>query len=117
MPEIRAFRGILYDPERVPISDVVAPPYDVITPDEQRRYYERHPANVIRLILGREDDRYASAARHFSAWRSEAIMTADAEPALYLLRHDLAWNGRQVARCGIVAACRLEDLGTGSILP
>src|SRR5689334_13335714 len=117
MPEIRAFRGILYDPERVPISDVVAPPYDVISPEEQRRLYERHPANVIRLILGREEDRYASAARHFSAWRSEGVMIEDGDPSLYILRHDVEWKGRMVARRGVVAACRLENLGEGSILP
>ena len=52
MADIQAFRGIRYDLGHVgALSDVVAPPYDVIDPQMQDDLYKRHPANVIRLIL------------------------------------------------------------------
>ena len=35
------------------LSDVVAPPYDVIDPDLQEQLYRKHPCNVVRLILNR----------------------------------------------------------------
>ena len=54
MPEIQAFRGIRYDLGHVgSLSDVVAPPYDVIDETLQDELYKKHPCNVVRLILNR----------------------------------------------------------------
>ena len=51
MANIEAFRGIRYDLGHVgALSDVVAPPYDVIDETLQDALYDQHPANVIRLI-------------------------------------------------------------------
>ncbi len=56
MPEIQAFRGLRYDLGHVgALSDVIAPPYDVIGPQLQEQLYKKHPANVIRLILNRDE--------------------------------------------------------------
>ena len=64
MPIIKPFRGITYNPDKVNLTDVVAPPYDVISPEQQAELYHRSPHNVVRLILGREEDRYASGASY-----------------------------------------------------
>ena len=62
MPELHAFRGLRYDLGHVgALSDVVAPPYDVIDPELQTALYRRHPANVIRLILNRSETGDADA--------------------------------------------------------
>ena len=37
------------------MSDVIAPPYDIIGPELQDQLYKKHPANAIRLILNREE--------------------------------------------------------------
>jgi len=71
MPQIQAFRGLRYDLGHVgSLSDVIAPPYDVIDSELQDALYKRHPANVIRLILNRDEpgdddnsNRYTRAAR------------------------------------------------------
>ena len=39
MPEIKPFRGLIYNPKLVKIEDVVAPPYDVISPAMQNALY------------------------------------------------------------------------------
>ena len=58
MPKIEAFSGLRYDLGHVgSLSNVVAPPYDVIDPEMQDALYERHPANVVRLILNRAEAR------------------------------------------------------------
>ena len=52
MPEIRPFRALRFDPANVDdLAAVVAPPYDVIGPEEHARLLARHPANVVRLDL------------------------------------------------------------------
>ena len=54
MAKIIPFKGILYNKEKIrDMKDVVAPPYDVISPSEQEELYKRHDNNVVRLILGK----------------------------------------------------------------
>ena len=54
MTDVRPFRALRYDPERVDLSDVIVPPYDVIAPEEREAYWERDPHSAIRLILTRD---------------------------------------------------------------
>jgi uncharacterized protein (DUF1015 family) len=56
MATVMPLKGILYNPEKITDhADVTTPPYDVISPDEQAAFYERHPNNAIRLILNRAE--------------------------------------------------------------
>ena len=87
MPQIRPFRALRYATDAIPdIAAVVAPPYDVIGPDEHARLLARHPANVVRLDLpsaepGDEpDERYRRAARTLAAWRSDGTLHKDPDP-------------------------------------
>ena len=53
MAIISPFRALRYDPERVPVQQVVTQPYDKITPAMQERYYQASPYNLVRIILGK----------------------------------------------------------------
>src|SRR5882724_2601263 len=110
MPIIRPFRGLRYDSNVVgEIRSVVAPPYDVISREEQDRLYDASPYNVIRLDLARESDRYAAASRAFAEWRDRGAIARDAEPAFYLYaqRHQLK-SGEEHERFGIFTSLHLE---------
>lgn len=50
MPELRPFRGIRYGATSE-LEDVVCPPYDVITSEEQARLHARHANNAVRVEL------------------------------------------------------------------
>ncbi len=118
MPSIKPFKGIFYNHRTVNLGDVVAPPYDVISPELQTMLYDRHPANVVRLIFGREQDRYTSAARYFSAWQTSGILESDETEAIYVLFQNFVLpDGSRVERKGFIAACELEDIGKGSVVP
>ena len=52
MTTIRAFRALRYDTKRVDLSRVLAPPYDVVAPEERHALYDRDPYNAVRLELG-----------------------------------------------------------------
>src|SRR5947208_12315256 len=96
MAEIRAFRAYRYDLGRVgALSDVVAPPYDVIDPDLQQALYDRSPYNVIRLILNREEsednessNRYTRAGRFLRDWQREGILRQDSARSLYVYQQN-----------------------------
>ena len=48
MAKISAFKGWRYNTDNISnIEDVIVPPYDVITPEEQEGYYNKSPHNYI----------------------------------------------------------------------
>ena len=121
MPRVLPFQGVRYNPARVPdITRVTAPPYDMILPAEQDELYRRDPHNVVRLILGREQengrpvDRYANAAGCYRRWRSEGILAQDKVPSIYLYREDYAWAGRAYQRLGLIARIGIDEFGGGA---
>jgi uncharacterized protein (DUF1015 family) len=125
MADVHPFRGWRYDLGQVgDLSDVTAPPYDVISPEQQRDLYERHPCNVIRLILNRDEPgdtdpeaRYKRAAKFLRHWQSEGILIPEHEDALYVYHQEFDWEGRRYVRKGFLARVRIEEFGRGKIYP
>src|SRR5437879_5440463 len=126
MAEILPFRGVLYDPAKVgDVTAVVAPPYDVIGPDEQAALYERHPCNIVRLELGREhpgdgpqDNRYTRAKRFLDAWLRDGVLRRDGRPAIYPYAAEYRLRSGAVRTMrGFLSLVKLEEFGTGRIFP
>ncbi len=120
MADIQAFRAFRYDLGRVGnLSDVVAPPYDVIDPPLQEALYQRSPCNVIRLILTKETgaQRYAQAAATLRDWQRDGILVQDSARAVYVYHQDFEVEGRRYTRRGFMARVRLEHFGVGRIFP
>src|SRR5262245_51743033 len=118
MPEIRPFAGITYRVDDDALARVLAPPYDVITPEMQERLHAADPRNIVRVVLGRGsgDAGYAEAGAAFRGWLDQGVLAADPQPALYVLEQDFTLDGKPRRRRGLLARFRAEDPG-GSILP
>jgi uncharacterized protein (DUF1015 family) len=119
---ITPFYGVYYNPRNIAdLSQVATPPYDVIALDEAERYRERHPYNIIHLILptGKaEVDRYHEAAQHLRAWEKEGVLIREARPSLYPYQQIFtAPSGEIKKRNGFIALVKLEPLGEGGIIP
>ena len=92
MADVRAFRAYRYDLGRVgALSDVIAPPYDVIDPALQQALYDRSPYNVIRLILNKEEpgdgdanNRYTRAAATLRDWLRDDVLRQGSARGLYV---------------------------------
>jgi uncharacterized protein (DUF1015 family) len=125
MPSISAFRGVRYDLGHVgSLSDVIAPPYDVIDPELQDQLYKKHPANVVRLILNRDEpgddehsNRYSRAARFLRNWLREGVLFTEGDPAIYVYHQEFVERGQTFVRRGFMGRCRLERIGEGNIHP
>jgi uncharacterized protein (DUF1015 family) len=123
MADIQAFRAFRYDLGRVGgLSDVIAPPYDVIDPALQKALYERSPYNVVRLILNKEqptdtptDNRYTRAAQCLRDWQADGILTQDSARSLYVCHQEYEVDGQKHVRRGFFARVRLEPFGEGRI--
>jgi uncharacterized protein (DUF1015 family) len=127
VPDIRPFRALRYDTATVTDQSLVlAPPYDVIGNAEQDRLLARHPANIVRLDLPREeagdgpDERYRRAARTLAGWRSDGTLHKDPHPSIYVYEQTYRVPGTDASRVqrGFFARLRLEAFGEGSgVLP
>jgi len=126
MATIKPFSGLLYNREKVSdLQLLVAPPYDVITPEQQTHYYAQHPWNIIRLDLGKEEptdnekeNKYTRAASFLATWQAEQVLVRTAHPSLYFYTQDFALTDEAPrTRKGFIAQARLEDFGSGGILP
>ncbi len=117
MAAISAFRALRYNPAQITdLSAVIAPPYDVITAEEQARLYGASPYNVVRLTFGKQstsdtpgDNRYTRAQRDFKAWCAQGILQNDPAPALYLIEHSFTDQGSTRSRLGFIALLQLDD--------
>jgi uncharacterized protein (DUF1015 family) len=118
MADIHPFRAFRYDPQQVPVDQVVTQPYDKITPTMQDRYYQASPYNLVRIILGRRDpddnpanNVYSRAANHLQDWRKEGVLQQDSTPSLYAYSQQFTPpnGGAPIERRGFIALGRIED--------
>ena len=90
MADIRPFRALRYNQQKVTAVQVVTQPYDKITRAMQEKYYAASPFNLVRIILGRsapddntKDNVYTRAATFSRTWREQGILQQDADPSIY----------------------------------
>ena len=125
MAEIIPFKGILYNTEKIKnISDVVTPPYDIISDKERDAFYDRHPNSAVRLDKGKpansdtdQDNPHTRAAAYFQNWMKDGILVKDSDPALYLTAVEFNVADKPVTRFGLIARVRLEPFENGVVLP
>ncbi|MGD2125380.1 MAG: DUF1015 domain-containing protein [Desulfobacteraceae bacterium] len=127
MAIVAPFKGMMYNFEELgDPSKLVAPPYDVISEEEQEGYYQSHAYNVIRLILGKRkvgdsdwDNRYTRSADTFKRWESEDALIRSDHPSMFLtsLTFDPGDGSGARVRWGLIALVRIEEEDSGVILP
>ena len=123
MLEIAPFRAQRYA-ETAHLGDLIAPPYDVISPPQRTALAAKDPHNVVQLILPEErpgdrpgENKYTRAGAAFRAWIGEGVLKRDAEPAIYALEQRFEWGGKRYTRKGFLARLRLREFKDGVVLP
>jgi len=125
-PTLAPFRGLRYNPQKIDdLSQVVAPPYDVIDEKLRNQLYERNPYNVIRLILTKEEDgsgqgltKYEAAKKYLEDWKKKEVLIREASPRIYLYHQTYRLeDGRELTRKGFIALRRIESFEEGRIRP
>src|ERR1700760_2783757 len=111
MPSISGFHALTYDPS-IDLTQVIAPPYDVIDAAQRTRLVNRHPYSFVQVDLPEPpakqcadpvDARYRAAAETLSRWRALEVLRRDPAPVLY--RYDQEFvdpeHGHRVTRRGV----------------
>lgn len=91
MVKVSSFKGITYNKDKIKdLDDVMSPPYDIISPQQQDSLYDKNQYNFVRLILGKqysddtdENNRYTRAKENFERWKKNQILTGSDREAIY----------------------------------
>ncbi|HET6793794.1 MAG TPA: DUF1015 domain-containing protein [Acidimicrobiales bacterium] len=122
MPRFEPFAALRYAPT-VDLDSVVAPPYDVIGPEERAALVRRSPHNAVLVELpadepGEGRDRFQQAAHLMAEWRNEGVLRLDDRPCFYVYRMSFDDEaGRRRVTTGVLGALGLATPGEGDVLP
>jgi len=125
LAEISPFPGLRYNQEIVgDMASVICPPYDVISPEEQKAYYEKSEYNAIRLEHGvalptdtKTNDKHSRASATFSQWLKNRLLIADHVHSFYIHEHAFTYQNTRKRRLGFMACVRLEPWENKIIFP
>lgn len=102
-------------------SELVAPPYDVLTMQDKDRMLARNGHNVVALDLPHmppsqagPDSAYEAAAHLLATWLEEGVLVRDTKPALYAYQQTYTYAGVTYHRRGMFARVRLEEFSTST---
>jgi uncharacterized protein (DUF1015 family) len=121
MADIKPLTALHYDLEAAgPLGQLIAPPYDVIDPDQRAELAARSPYNVVHIDLptGNGADPYEIAAQTLDRWRDEGAVVLDTTTAVWALTQEFTDPaGERRTRSGFLCGVRVEDYGRGTIRP
>lgn len=124
MPRIAPFRALRFNPERLPdLARVIAPPYDVISPEQRAALEAQHPRNIVHLDLprGEDDTKYEHARALLDAWMAEGDLREDARPAIYRYEQSFSFDTGagpvRYTRKGFFALILLSPFSERVVLP
>ncbi|MFH1846950.1 MAG: DUF1015 domain-containing protein [Candidatus Omnitrophota bacterium] len=126
MAEVKPFAGLLYNSEKIngDYSGVMAPPYDVISREEQDELYEKSDCNIVRLILGRvlesddaDNNKYTRAGALLDEWQKQGVLKRDDIPAFYVYVQEYDYKGETCRRIGFIGLMKIGEPGNDPVLP
>jgi uncharacterized protein (DUF1015 family) len=126
MATIRAFRGLRFSKDAGQLSQLVAPPYDVISPEGREVLAGQSPNNIVHATLpeSREDDRskfvkYARSSAQLAEWRRNGTLQLEDKPSLYRYTQTfhLPGNSAPITRTQLMVLLKVEPYENGVVLP
>ncbi|MEO6397936.1 MAG: DUF1015 domain-containing protein [Tepidiformaceae bacterium] len=118
MPQLLPFRGLRYTPAAGPISELLAPPYDVISPSQQQALAHRNVRNAVRLELADGgEERYAHVAGLLREWQAEGALARDPVPMLYVYEQEFEEGGQAFTRRALLAEVEAQPWEEGAVKP
>ena len=120
MPRFEPFAALRFAPS-LPLGEVTAPPYDVLSAADTAALAARHQHNIVAIDVPRPDDdpdRYDRSAAVLAAWLADGTLVLDSRPSFTLYRMAFTTEaGTRRETVGVLGALEVVDLGAGGVLP
>lgn len=119
MPGVYPFRAIQYRAGSGDVSDLVAPPYDVLDADAKARLLGRDPSNIVGVDLPHvpakqlgPKEAYEAAASSYQNMLATGTLAQRDTPAMFAYRQTFTFEGKSYQRCGM--ACTIDTVPFGA---
>jgi uncharacterized protein (DUF1015 family) len=118
MPQLIPLRGLRYTESAGPLADLLAPPYDVISPVQRAALAARNPRNAVELELAEGgEERYARVAGMLEAWQHDGALARDPEQMLYVYEQTFTEAGQEYTRRALIAGIEAQPWEEGAVKP
>ncbi len=126
MAEIQPFKMVHYNHDLAQdLGKLITPPYDVISGEEQDKFYQSHPLNVIRLVLGKQypddndsDNKYTRAGTTLREWLANGTLVQEADPGICIYQMEFTQPEGGISTLdGMVCLGKVDEYGKGRVLP
>ncbi len=127
MAKVIPFCGTRYNTEKFENLDVVtAPPYDIISKEEQDEIYNKSEHNIIRVDFGKElsgdtetENRYTRSGALLKKWIDEEILIREDAPAFYIYEQIFTLGDDKSSHSlkGILSLVELKEFSEKVVLP
>ncbi len=125
MPGIKPFKAYFYNKNKIKdFSEVVTPPYDVISQDQLTDLQNLSPYNFTHIDLAKEkpgddkdNNKYTRAKKIYDGWLEKQILIQDEKPAIYFYKQEYKVLGEKHSRLGFVGLLELQDEGESKVHP
>jgi len=117
--EVKPFKAFRFDEDKVgSVGNCIAPPYDVISPDQQEHLYNKSQYNIVRIIKGKQassdndsNNKYTRAADYLNSWIKKGILKQDSAETIYAYIQNFKIAGTGFQRLSFIALAKLEQYG------
>ena len=120
MVEIKPLKGLRYNTDKIGIiSEVLAPPYDIISSSQNEELKESNIFNFSFLTLPEasgQKNKYENANDIFARWISEEVFVFENVECLYLIEELFVEGNIKKSFSGIVGLLKVEEYGKGKVL-
>ncbi len=118
MPQFLPFRGLRYTAAAGALSDLLAPPYDVISPTQQAQLASRNARNAVHLELAEGgNERYAQVAALLEQWLLAGYLEREPADMFYVYEQEFSEDGRPFTRRALMAAVEAQPWEEGAVKP
>jgi uncharacterized protein (DUF1015 family) len=91
-------------------SDVICPPYDVISSEQLKKLRKKSSYNFSHILLA-DKGRYEQKRKELDKWIEEGVLVSDDADSMYLYEQKYKVKGKLVTRYGIVALLKMDKKG------
>ncbi len=120
VPRFEPFTALRFN-SSLPLADVAAPPYDVLSDADVDALLARNPHNIVAIDVPRDEDgpqRYDLAAQRLDEWIADGTLVPDDSPTFTIYRMRFTdESGAHRETVGVLGALEVVDEGADGVLP
>lgn len=118
MPAVHPFRAVQYNHGKGDVSDLIAPPYDVLDLTQKQSLLDKNENNIVSVDLPHvpakelgPKEAYQASADKLASMIASGVMAQSDTPAIYAYRQTFEFQGSTFLRCGMVATVDTVPFG------